>query len=327
MPKRSLVAALIPLTLAALGGSAGSVVAAGPADPTEPSGPATRTVVHELGTSEVPVDPQRIVVVDRRGTLAFAFELGFEPVGALDATWFFDQPFHPLITERAEAAGVVPIESADGINVEQVVALDPDLIIGMVVDIGDAAEQLEGIAPTIGLDWDWSSPVNNVLVIGEALGRPEEAQALADEYNDALAAAAAETPSPGTVSIVMFLGADNVRIHREAYVFGQIVTALGGEVVPDEETLPFEAADNDEVNFVSLEEIGLASGDRLLALVNVDSWSDEAYRDLSAQPIVQTLPAFQSGQVLEIDPQLAIGSAGMAGLHAALEQLVDFFSS
>ena len=42
---------------------------------------------------------------------------------------------------------------------------------------------------------------------------------------------------------------------------------------------------------------------------------------------MQALPAFPAGQVLEADPQLAFGAAGVTGITAMLEDLVEFFNS
>ena len=44
-----------------------------------------------------------------------------------------------------------------------------------------------------------------------------------------------------------------------------------------------------------------------------------AYRALQSEPLVQALPAFQSGQVMEADPQLAFGAAGVTGINLMLK--------
>ena len=288
--------------------------------------PATRTVEHELGTSEVPVDPQRIVVVDRRGTLAFLIELGFAPVGALDATWLFGEPFHPLIADQAEAAGVQPIDSTDGPNVEQIALLEPDLIIGNVRDMAETPDELAQIAPTIGLAWNFADPLANAVTIGEALGRTVQAQALVDQFEDTLAAAAASTADPGTVSIIGLFAADDIRIYREHNLYGVLTERLGGQVVPTEAELPYDPEDN-EVNSISLEQIGLASGERVVSFVNLAADADAAYRALATDPLVQALPGFRNGRVLEADPQLAFGAAGVTGITTMLDQLVAFYGS
>jgi iron complex transport system substrate-binding protein len=287
---------------------------------------ATRTVVHELGTSEVPVDPQRVVVVDRRGSLAFLLELGVEPVGALEAAWLFGEPFHPLIQDRADAAGVQPIDSTDGPNLEQIAGLAPDLIIGNVRDMGETADELAAIAPTIGLAWNFVDPLDNARIIGDAVARPDEAAALVAQFETSLAAAAAEITDPGTVSIIGLFAIDDIRIYREHNLYGALTEQLGGEVVPTETELPFDPADN-EVNAVSLEQLGMAAGERVISFVNVAPEADAAYRAIEAEALVQALPGFQAGQVLEADPQLAFGAAGVTGIQAMLDQLVAFYAA
>jgi iron complex transport system substrate-binding protein len=294
---------------------------------TQPSdGDDMRTVTHELGTSQVPVDPQRIVVVDRRGTLAFMLELGVEPVGALDATWLFGEPFHPLIADAAEAAGVEPIDSTDGPNLEQIALLEPDLIIGNVRDMAETEDKLAELAPTIGLAWNFADPLANAVTIGEALGLGEEAQALVDEFEASLDAAAATTETPGTVSIIGLFAPDDIRIYREQNLYAAFAERLGGSVIPTEDELPLDPDDN-EVNFVSMEQIGLASGEHVISFVNLSGEADAGYRALQSDPLVQALPGFQNGQVLEADPQLAFGAAGVTGMVAMLAQLVEFFDA
>lgn len=287
----------------------------------------TRTVEHALGSSEVPDRPERVVVVDRRGTLAFLLELGVEPIAALEAEWLFGQPFHPLIAEQAEAAGVEPITATDnGPNVEQVAALDPDLIIGNVRDMGETSEELAQIAPTVGLEWNFADPIANATVIAAVLGLDDEAGALVDEFESALDEAASSTKDPGTVSIVGLFAPEDLRIYREGNLYGAMTTALGGQIVPTADVLPLDP-DDGEVNYVSLEQIGLASGDSLISFVNLSTDQQSAYAAIEDEPLVQALPGFQNDRVLETDPQLAFGAAGVTGLTAMLDQLVEFYGA
>jgi ABC-type Fe3+-hydroxamate transport system substrate-binding protein len=170
-----------------------------------------------------------------------------------------------------------------------------------VRDMGEVTDELAQLAPTIGLSWNFADPLANAVTIGEALGRPDEAQALVDEFEDSLAAAAAASADPGTVSII-------------------------GLFAPDEAELPFDPEDN-EVNFVSMEQIGLASGERVISFVKRSSEETAAYRALESEPLVQALPAFQAGRVTEADPQLAFGAAGVTGITVMLEELMAFYNS
>ena len=58
------------------------------------------------------------------------------------------------------------------------------------------------------------------------------------------------------MSIIGLFAIDDIRIYREHNLYGKLTGQLGGEIVPNEAVLPFDLEDN-EVNFVSLEQIGL----------------------------------------------------------------------
>lgn len=288
---------------------------------------ATRTVEHVFGTTEIPTNPQRIVVAGRRGILAVLLDLGFEPIAALDASSVLGQPFHPLIADRAAELGIEPIARTDaGPNLEQIVALNPDLIIGTAGDFEDVADQLAEIAPTVGGDFNYSDPAANVLTIAEMMGVSNRATEQLDAFQAEVAAVAAELPNPGTISIALAISLQNIRIFRGRSFIGQLVKELGGQIVPTEEELPTESEDQ-LFNAVSLEQVGLLSGDRVIFYVNQAEDLQAAHREFLAEPLAQSLPAIQADQVLEIDVQLAFGIAGLTGMRAVLNQLQTFFSS
>lgn len=323
------VLAVSLLALAACGGdddaSEAAPTAEAPAEG-EAASSGTRAVEHAFGTTDVPTDPERIAVVGRRGTLPILLDLGFEPIAALDASFILGQPFHPLITERTDEIGVEPIAMADtGPNLEQVAALRPDLIIGAAIDISDVADPLAEIAPTVGIEWDFEDPLANVLAVGEAMGRGEEAAELVADFEAEVDAVAAGIEDPGTVSIMGLFAPDDLRVYRSGNFVGQLVERLGGEVVPTEAELPVDPEDP-IINDVSLEQLELLRGDRLISFVNVGEELRSAYRAIEAEPVVQGLPAFRTGQVLEVDPQLVFGTAGVTGLRELLGQLEAFFA-
>lgn len=292
-----------------------------------PAPTATRTVEHALGTAEVPVDPRRIAVVGRRGTFAVLLDLGLEPVGALDASFVLGQPFHPLVQEEAEAAGTQPIALADaGANVEQVAGLDPDLIIGAAVDLEDVYPELQAIAPTVGVDWDFVDPLANVRAVGAAVGLGAEADRMAAAFDADVEERAAGAPASGTVSIAGLFAPDDLRVYRSGNLVASIAERLGARVVPTEEELPLDPADP-VLSDISLEQLGLLGGDRLISFVNLGEENDAAYRDLLTLPVVQAVPAVAAGRVLELDPQLAFGTAGMEGLRVLLDEVAGFLAS
>ena len=107
----------------------------------------TRTVEDTvLGTvKDVPVKPKRVVALWRTGgELA---DLGVTPVGGLEEE-FLPEELDPQAYERVK--DVPTVGTTDGVDVEKVIALKPDLILGMdngglTIDYKELAE----VAPTV----------------------------------------------------------------------------------------------------------------------------------------------------------------------------------
>ncbi len=131
----------------------------------------TRTVEHALGTTEVPVNPERIVAVD-----LFAIDtmlaLGAEAVGVRDQATI----------PRYMARRVEGVESVgDGPNLEAVAALDPDLI--LTLEGTEVYDELSQIAPTVAPAFFSSSDWKDVhLKYAEALGMEEDGRKVLGEY-------------------------------------------------------------------------------------------------------------------------------------------------
>src|SRR5687768_9019713 len=82
-------------------------------------------ITHSMGTTEVPDNPQRIVILTNEGTEAL-LAAGIKPVGAV-RSWL-GNPWYAHIQPLMEGVEVVGEESA--VNLEVIAALQPDLIIG-----------------------------------------------------------------------------------------------------------------------------------------------------------------------------------------------------
>lgn len=90
--------------------------------------PATRSVDHALGTTEVPVEPQRVVAVTGTEELDALVALGVVPVAAaeLELGVGFSEQADPFLGD------VAMLPTRREINVEEVATHRPDLIIGTV---------------------------------------------------------------------------------------------------------------------------------------------------------------------------------------------------
>ncbi|MCD4532818.1 ABC transporter substrate-binding protein [Nocardioides sp. cx-169] len=110
----------------------------------------TRTIEDTMlgPVEDVPTDPQRVVALWRTGALLA--DIGVKPVGQLVDEFSESE----LDAETFAEYGDVPVVGTfDGIDVEAVIELEPDLIIGM--DNGGldfSYDELQEIAPTVILD-------------------------------------------------------------------------------------------------------------------------------------------------------------------------------
>src|ERR671916_1250845 len=74
-----------------------------------PAAPATRTVQHPLGTTEVPLAPTRVIALDRRAALPHLLALGVTPIGALTYESIIGTPFPAVVAERGRDVAVLPV--------------------------------------------------------------------------------------------------------------------------------------------------------------------------------------------------------------------------
>ncbi|MFT3852850.1 MAG: ABC transporter substrate-binding protein [Ilumatobacteraceae bacterium] len=177
--------------LAACGGddSAGEV----PAGTAAPG----RTVQHMYGTTGIEGTPSRILTVGLTDQDA-VFALGFAPIAS--QAWYADQVVYPWAESYSQASGVATKIILPGeLNTETVAAEDPDLIIAISAGIDQGQyELLSQIAPTIAgsADYDaWTTPWQvQTVMIGQALGREAQAQALVAAAEQKFAEAAARHP-------------------------------------------------------------------------------------------------------------------------------------
>lgn len=142
-----------------------------------PGGSGTRSVEHARGTTDVPDDPQRVVVLEPV-ELDTAVALGVTPVGAAVASNVAGIP------EYLGVDGIEPVGTVPEPDLEAIAALKPDLILGTESRHSKLYDQLDAIAPTVFMRTQADPWQENVLLIGEALGQKDEAQTLIDGFND-----------------------------------------------------------------------------------------------------------------------------------------------
>lgn len=185
-------------------GSGGASDAAGSAEAAFPA-----TITHKYGETTVEKAPTRVVCVgltEQDSLLA----LGIVPVAV--TKWFGDAPGYifPWAEDLLGDAELPEVlEDTDGVQIEKIAALQPDLIIGQYTGLTKKDyELLSKIAPTVAQSGDYAdygTPWDEMaLTIGTAVGQPERMQGIVDGVKQQITDQAAAHPEfQGQTAIVV----------------------------------------------------------------------------------------------------------------------------
>ncbi|MCJ0902970.1 ABC transporter substrate-binding protein [Rhodococcus sp. ARC_M6] len=160
---------------------AATMTACGADDKTDASGAsadAVHTVAHARGTTDVPADPQRVVVLEPV-QLDTSVALGVTPVGTAVLSEATGVPAYL----GAEAAQIETVGTVTAPNFEKIAALRPDLIIGTQTRHGDLYERLSSLAPTVFMATQTDPWQDNVRFVADALGKSDQADVVLGDYN------------------------------------------------------------------------------------------------------------------------------------------------
>lgn len=288
----------------------------------------TRTVEHALGTTEVPVNPQRVVVVDAEATLSNLLALGVEPVAA--ASYGYTEREFPNVPPGLDAA-IEDLETLDisteEISLERVATLKPDLIIGYEPNVSGAYEELSRIAPTVPAPPPDNDFRTHLRFVGKVFGMEDKAEALIGDFERRVREASDGLGNLGTVSIAAIFPGD-VRVYGPKSASGSLLADLGAEVTPLPDDFFGGETIAGHIYGASEEIVPNLDGETLILLKNLTAREETEYlAEFKDKPIWRNLPAVENGRVLTIDVQLAEGFAGLPGLEATLDRLIEFFSS
>ena len=277
----------------------------------------TQQVSSDVGTTEIPIDPQRIVAIDFYSPSAL-IDLGITPAAV--ASTFDDAPDVPE-PYRSVLQGLPKVGDYLEPSAEKILAAAPDLIVTVSETQENDPEffaKLQATAPTIGFaSHDWDAWKVRSRGLGQILGRADKVSALEDEYNsriETFRTSNADVLENTTVAFVFFDAANSrfgyypstiwqTAILGEAgFQFTERSKNLGGKVewLPKEQ---LEVMSDVDVIFTTVQESG-----NIAELLKGDT-------------LFERLPAVQNGLVF-IQKNEAVSSFGWALTY--LDQLQPF---
>ncbi|ALJ19778.1 ABC transporter substrate-binding protein [Microbacterium sp. No. 7] len=262
----------------------------------------TRVVTTDQGEVTIPADPQRVVLLNF-ALAGYLFDLDVPVVGLTQEDFDYEASFSDFWADDAEAQGTEFISwSGDGFDLEAILALEPDLIVGGGVGFPlmlatQAYDDLGDIAPTVivsGTKATWQEQFS--FLAGDVFGKGEV-------YDEALAAyekrvdevAAAITPPPAPSAFLSILPDGRVFVAREDMGLPVVFASVGIEAAPLWATGDYEPYTPGGDSFeLSTEQVGqvVTQPSVFITGFNTDIGDIDA---LSQNPVLAALPSFQSG--------------------------------
>jgi iron complex transport system substrate-binding protein len=276
-----------------------------------PTASGTRTISHAMGETEIPANPQRVVVLDGP-VLDACFALGVTPVGA--TTGVAGAPWPEYLGPGTE--GIANVGDIAEPNLEQIAALDPDLIISLQIRHEEIYPQLSEIAPTVLSPYDFTHWRDSFLVFADALNKADAAPAIVEAFDARVAElqeALGDDRGETVVSVVRVLTGE-LRSYQAVSFSGTVLEAVGlgrpeSQQGTEDTWLP-----------LSSEELGTVDGD----VIFVTLWSGSTQEDLDAlltDPLWGTLSAVQANKVYLVPDEYWMTAIGYLAAGLILDDL------
>ncbi|CAN5689192.1 hypothetical protein BH24CHL1_BH24CHL1_00610 [soil metagenome] len=199
---------------------------------------AARTIEHALGSTEVSGTPARVVALEWPYVEAL-LAIGVQPVGVADV-----EGYTRLVnTEPSLSDDVTDVGTRAEPSLESIIALEPDLIIGVQFRHEALYDTLSDIAPTVMFNpyaedgEQLQRMEETVLAIADAVNKPDAGVAALEVLHDKIDSAAEQleasdvTGAPFVLSQTLIGDTAQIRLFHENATAVQILEAIGLENV------------------------------------------------------------------------------------------------
>ena len=281
---------------------------------------ATRVVSHVMGNTEVPENPQRIVVLSVEATETL-LALGIKPVGAVRSeTAEPSENWFAHIRDEMEGTPIVGLETQ--INLEAVASLQPDLIIGIKARQEALYPQLSAIAPTVFTDQFQGRLRENLVQVSDAVDMVDAGQELLNDLDSRIELLSMKLDDEGLLDqeVAVF----RFQVTGARYYYN---TSFAAGLIKDLGFARPELHDKDDfVEPLTMERIPeadadihfyftFASADPEAGVENTNNWL--------SHPLWQDLRASQKGQIYQMDNDIWNKSYGILSGHKVLQNIED----
>lgn len=275
-----------------------------------------RTIEHAMGTTTLTSVPKRVVVLFN-GMVDVSLTIGVKPVGAVES--WIQQPWYNYL--RADMGGVKSLGSELQPNLEAIVALKPDLIIGAKTRHEKIYSQLSAIAPTIFASelFGWK---DNMAMAAKALNKEDQSTAFMNDWNKRVADFKSKLGSRANmeVSLVRFQEDSSARIYVTGFA-GSIMQELGLKR-PKAQQLDGKVI----IDLDSQEQIPLMDGDIIFDITSsLGTGELEAQQEWQQNPLWKNLKGVKNGKYYRVNEITWNMSGGATAAKMMLDDLYFYF--
>ncbi|MBE5960166.1 MAG: ferrichrome ABC transporter substrate-binding protein [Lachnospiraceae bacterium] len=250
----------------------------------------TRVVTDARGEVEIPVSPKRIV--DLSGNSDILSILGYKVAGTANSDAYDYTKFPSYLEETLAGAEIVGYSMQNTMDIEGILALDPDLIIISSVQ-EKMYEQLQEVAPTVMIELKQLDWTEDLADMGRIFEKEDEANAWLEEYKAAAAATGEQIKEMNgkDATYLAFLASGGQIFIFDGAGVGSVLYQDMGLAKP----AGMPEQENISLPVVTYEGLAAIDADYIFAI-----GTDEDLALLEASSIYQSIEAVKNGKVITL---------------------------
>lgn len=282
----------------------------------ETTGDAVDKVMVEtaMGPVEIPANPKRIASA-LIGITGYLAALDTIPVGTATQSGFPDYI-------KSNLAGSVDLGETDSLNLEALMELEPDLIIGVASVHKEQYELLSAIAPTVLLESatdDWAT----FHTVAQLVGKQETASVLQKEYDERSSKLQQDMkekyPQGARVAYMRVQGKELQILNPASVYFKDLYREMSWSSA-SEGVVDFGDGWNATISMEALPQLDM---DYIILAVRPDETSQQAYAELKKSAVWQSLEAVKKENTAIVDANIWFASSDPIALNIRLDNIED----
>lgn len=284
----------------------------------ESAGSETVTVTHNLGTIEVPVNPQRVVVLEF-GALENLDAIGVKPVAIAK------NALPDYLSKYKEDESIEDVGNITEVDIEKINELQPDLII-IGGRLAESYETLSKIAPTYNhannTEDILGSLENNLTNLGQIFNKEEKFKKAFDEIKTKVEAVHANASASDDEALVVLHNKGRFSAYGSKSRFAIVHDVLGvKEAKPGLDT-------HIHGNVASNEFIQQVNPDILFVIDRSAAIGDQALNKEDVEnKLIQQTNAYKNDKIVYLDSQAwYLSGTGITSVNMMIDEVASVFN-